>query len=94
MEEELKQLRETLTKQEEEIKMLKESRVSQESIKAFVETLLNDKNVNIKYFPDSVEKQIYRNVINIIMEVVKHTIDSAGIKIMGHQITMKLNPDP
>lgn len=71
------------------------SHISKESIMEFVNTLLNDENVNVKFFPDVVERQLYRNVINIIMEILKHTVESCCIKVMGHEITIALRPsDP
>ena len=67
--------------------------ISKQQINAFVDQLLNDQNVNIKYLPDFVEKQIYRNVFSILVGVIDNVIKSAHINIIGHRINLTLEPD-
>lgn len=66
--------------------------VSKERINAFVETLLQNKEINIKYLPDAVERQIYRNVFGILVGLMDNLFDSASIKFMGHKVTFALHP--
>lgn len=68
-------------------------KLSQEQIDQFVEGLLNDENVNIKYLPDYVERQLYRNMFTILLEVIKHTTNTAEIKFLGHTMTFVITPD-
>jgi len=69
------------------------SKLSQEQIDQFVEGLLNDENVNIKYLPDYVERQLYRNMFTILLEVIKHTTNTAEIKFLGHTMTFVITPN-
>ncbi|VBB18998.1 hypothetical protein YASMINEVIRUS_1530 [Yasminevirus sp. GU-2018] len=67
--------------------------ISQEKIDSYVESLLSDKNVNIKYLPDFVERQLYRNMINVLMGLVQNMADSTEIKFMGHKFLVNMSPD-
>lgn len=83
---EIKELKKALEEQQ-------KSKISMDSINEFAETLLNDENINIRYFPDSVEEKLYRNVIKILMSIIKHVVETCKIEFMGHNITMKIQPN-
>ena len=76
-----------------ESKKLRLSEASKAKINEFVDELLNDKNVNIKYLPDFVEKQIYRNVFNILINLLDNVFETTSIEFMGHKLTFDINPD-
>lgn len=67
--------------------------LSHEQIDIFVERLLNDVNVNITYLPDFVERQIYRNMITILLGVVQNLSDTTEIKFLGHKMKLSVVPD-
>lgn len=69
-----------------------ENELSQLRIEEMVEELLANQNINIKYFPDWVEKQLYRNVISLVMNLMDSVLDQTNIDFMGHQITFDLHP--
>jgi hypothetical protein len=69
------------------------SNISQEQIDIFVERLLNDSNVNIKYLPDFVERQLYRNMFTIFLGVIQNLSDTTEIKFLGHKMTLHMIPD-
>ena len=69
-------------------KLLSKQRISQ-----YVEGLLNDETVNIKYLPDWVERQIYRNFFGILVGVVNNMADSTSIELLGHQLKFDLVPN-
>lgn len=69
------------------------SAVSERNINLFVEKLLQDPNINIKYLPDYVERQLYRNVFTIMLGIINQTLDSTEIHMMGHKITIQMTPD-
>jgi len=56
-------------------------------IDTFINKLLKDENINIKYMPDFVERQVYKNIITLLMSTMHHILDSIDINIMGHKIT-------
>jgi polyhydroxyalkanoate synthesis regulator phasin len=71
---------------------VKLSELSKERVDAFVEELLNDENVNIKYLPDFVERQIYRNVFSLLINVLENMLNTTNVQFMGHTITFDLKP--
>lgn len=71
---------------------IKLSESSKERINVFVEELLNDENVNIKYLPDFVERQIYRNVFNLLINLLEHILNTINIQFMGHEVKLDLKP--
>jgi len=68
------------------------SELSQDRINGFVEELLNDKNVNIKYLPDFVEKQIYRNVFGILIGLLDNVMETTNVQFLGHKLTFDIQP--
>jgi len=70
----------------------KQNLLSKQKIQQFVNKLLEDENVNIRYLPDVVEKQIYTNVLTIVMELLEHLVEDLNISFMGHNIKMSMDP--
>ena len=68
------------------------SRISEEKIDEFVNEILKDQNININYFPDAVERKLYRNVLILVFSLLNKTVDSASIKVIGHEIKITINP--
>lgn len=62
--------------------------ISKEQINSYIEKLLNDDNINIKYLPNFVERQIYKNIFNILIGVMDNIIESSSLTIMDHKIDM------
>lgn len=69
------------------------TRISKSQINKFVDELLDDEDVNSKYIPDFVERQLYRNIFKILLGTLDNLFDSTSVKFMGHQITFDLQPD-
>lgn len=66
--------------------------LSKIQIKSFVDELLKDKKINIEYLPDYVEKQIYYNIITIVMGIAEHSLSTFKIEFLGHEIDILLHP--
>jgi hypothetical protein len=66
--------------------------LSRKRIDAVVEQLLADPEVNIKYFPDGIERQIYRNIFTIMINLLDNLVDTTNIKFMGHKLVFDLQP--
>ena len=66
--------------------------ISTEHIKAYVDEMLKDSDINIYGFPDAIEKQIYRNVFNMLLSVLDHTLETSEIKLFGHKIVFDIQP--
>lgn len=66
--------------------------LSSERVDEFVERLLQDPNISIKYLPDFVERQIYRNVFMVFMGLLQSIVDSSALEVIGHQLKFSLEP--
>jgi hypothetical protein len=66
--------------------------ISKEKIKDFVNNLLTDEDINIIYLPDIVERQIYINILTIILGIVNHSLDDINIKFLEHNLKMSFHP--
>lgn len=67
--------------------------ISKKQIDIFVERLLNNKDINIKYLPDYVERQLYRNMFTILINLIQNLTDTTEIKFMGHKILLSVAPN-
>lgn len=68
------------------------TKISRKRINKFVEKILDDENINIKYLPDFVERQIYRNVFNIFINLLDNLFEKTTVRFMGHKLTFDLQP--
>ena len=58
-----------------------------------VEKLINDETINIRGFPDYIERHIYRNMIKILLGLAKKTLETSSVHFLGHQIdNLRLRP--
>ena len=64
----------------------------EQSIEAFVNALLRDANINATFLPDNVEKEIYINILKIILGNLKSIVDSIRLEVLHHVITIKMEP--
>lgn len=71
---------------------LKLNELSKKQIENLVNKLLADEAINIKYFPDWVERQLYINVINLIIHLLEQFLSGASVNLMGHSIGFTLTP--
>jgi hypothetical protein len=59
-------------------------------ILGIVDQLLQNKEVNIWWLPDDVERLFYCNVITLLLAVMDEVVDSMSIKIAGHDVRLEL----
>ena len=78
----------TLPTQESQLSLLSKQQINQ-----FVEKILKNKDINIKYLPDAVEKQIYRNVFTMLINILDNLMETAEIRFLGHNISLDLRPN-
>jgi len=72
--------------------ILSNGTVTKKRINELVDKLISDKNVNISYLPDFVEKQIYKNVLHMIISLLHGVIKTSSVEFLGHQLKFTLNP--
>lgn len=66
--------------------------ISSDNISKFVDELLDNKEVNMSYLPDGVEKQIYKNLLVYGLNIMKEVISTSKVEIVGHEITFTIKP--
>jgi len=72
---------------------LKKSTISSDKIDKFVDDfLLKNKDINIDYLPDYVEKQIYKNMFIYLMNMTTELIENSKIVFLGHEISITIKP--
>jgi len=71
----------------------KQRQLSKEKVNEFVNNLLDDHAVNINYLPDFVEKQIYKNVFNLLIGLLNKSLGSISINFLGHELTFMITPE-
>lgn len=67
-------------------------RKQEAAVEAFIDILLKDKKVNCTYVPDFLERDIYRNLIRLILGNLTEILQSVRIQILNHVITIQINP--
>ena len=66
--------------------------LNNQRIDELVDKILDDKNINCSFLPDVVEKQIYKNVLTIGLELLKQTLENSKINFIGHEIKFTITP--
>lgn len=69
-----------------------ESALSRKRIDNLIEQFMADPDINIKYFPDGIERMIYRNVFKIMINLFDNIVDTTSIDFMGHKLVFDLQP--
>lgn len=67
--------------------------ISRVVVRNYVKEMLKDDNINVDYFPDYVERAIYENVFVMILSMMKHMGDETSIKLLGHEIGMRVKSE-
>lgn len=63
-----------------------------EAIKKFIKKILSDKNANLTFVPDSMEAKLYEKLINVLLVNIKESLSTVKIELIGHVITLNINP--
>lgn len=64
--------------------------ISMPHLDAFIENMLKDKSINIKYLPDFVEEAIYRNVFSMTLRLFDHILETSKVSVLGQEINFDL----
>lgn len=70
----------------------KRSNIDKDKINEFVEKMLENSEINVYGFPDAIEKQIYRNIFSMLLNMLESGLDTAEIRLMGHKIQFQIQP--
>jgi hypothetical protein len=69
------------------------SMLSRDQINMYVEDLLADEETNIKYLPDVVERQIYRNIFRLAIKVLNKMMGSMSFEMVNHKMKINMIPN-
>jgi hypothetical protein len=69
------------------------TKVSTEQIKKYVDNMLKDPDLNIKYLPDFVERQIYKNIFKMLLQTTDHILETTKIEFLGHTVNFDVTSD-
>ena len=64
--------------------------IDEKQIKLTADKLIKDKDVNLKYLPDFIERRFYESIIRIFLALIKETCDTTKLSILGHEIDIVL----
>jgi hypothetical protein len=64
----------------------------EKAIEAFVEAQIQNADINITCIPDGIEKEIYINLIKILLGNLHQITQSVRIEILNHVITLHIEP--
>jgi len=82
----------TILEQAEHERLDSLNELSIKRLNEYVEELLQNENINIKYLPDFAERQIYRNTFSILFKLFNKLFDTTSIKFMGHKMKLDIEP--
>lgn len=67
-------------------------KTSENALQQFVDSQLKDPALNSGMIPDSLEKEMYLNVLKVVIANLHHVTDSIKIEILNHVITLQVQP--
>lgn len=68
--------------------------INTDAIAKFVDDLLKDDNINLTLVPDSIEKRVYMRLFVMVLSGIKEGLEEVHLDIMGHRITLHIEPIP
>lgn len=69
---------------------IKFSDITKLNIDQFVDKMLKDKDMNISYFPDFVERRVYKNSLYLVFNLLDSIFESCHINILGNDLSIDL----
>lgn len=70
------------------------SGISEDTIRKIVDGFMKNKKINQRYIPDAIERQIYQNVIVLLMALLEESLKTARIQFLGHELTVHIGAPP
>lgn len=62
------------------------------NIKELVFNILKNKNINLSFLPDSIERKLYENLLSFGIEEIKELISTVRIQFLNYEITLNMHP--
>ena len=58
----------------------------------YIDELLQDQSINIQYFPDAIERGMYRNVLGLTVNLLRKISEDTSLNVLGHTIHLVMVP--
>lgn len=72
----------------------KTEEISSNQINQFVTKMLQNKDVNLSFVPDSVEAKIYEKLLTMTIQELDQILATVKIQFLNQEITIHMNPIP
>jgi hypothetical protein len=66
--------------------------ISVDAIEEYVNGMIADSDINITYLPDFVERQLYKNVLKMVLGILDNILNNSHITVFNHEINFELVP--
>lgn len=57
-------------------------------VEQYIDELLQDESINIQYLPDIIERQLYRNVLGLTVNLLRKISQDTSLNVLGHSIRL------
>lgn len=59
-------------------------------LEKYINDLLKNKNINNSLIPDTIERNLYINILKLLINHIKEITDTIRIEFIGHVFTIKM----
>ena len=70
----------------------KTEEISSDQINQFVAKMLQNKDVNLSFVPDSMEAKIYEKLLTMTIQELHQILATVKIQFLNQEITIHMNP--
>ena len=70
----------------------KTEEISSDQINQFVAKMLQNKDVNLSFVPDSMESKIYEKLLTMTIQELHQILATVKIQFLNQEITIHMNP--
>lgn len=64
----------------------------EQAIERMVDRYLANKQINSKFIPDAIERKMYKNMLRILIGLLKDTFNNAHVDLLGHRVSFSMHP--
>ena len=75
-------------------KSKKKPAIAEDVIHKIVDRYLANNMINNTVIPDSIERQIYTNILRLAVGILKDTLEHTHIEVLGHKVKFVVEPKP
>lgn len=73
-------------------KTIRSKNINNIAVTKLVEEILADPDANLYYLPDVAEKEIYTNVLKMLLNLLQKSFEHLDLNFIGHEIKISMTP--